>query len=71
MKIKFIGHRPRQLAVGRVDRLMHPGDEFDASEFLAPMLLDQPRWFAPADDEARQLLEQRTKPADDQSGVTA
>jgi hypothetical protein len=58
MMIRFKGHRPRDLALGRATITMHPGDEFEVPPQGAVLLLDQPRWYEPADDQAQQLLDE-------------
>lgn len=44
MKIRFVGHRPRELAVGG-GRTMQPGEEFEVPDALGRRLLEQPRWY--------------------------
>lgn len=44
MKIRFIGHRPRELALGG-GRTLQPGEEFEVGDALAKRLLEQPVWF--------------------------
>lgn len=44
MKIRFIGHRARELAVGG-GRTMQPGEEFEVSDALGRQLLEQPAWY--------------------------
>lgn len=46
MKIRFNGHRPRELAVGG-GRTLQPGQEFEVPDQLGRRLLEQVRWYEP------------------------
>lgn len=49
MKIRFVGHRARELAVGG-GRTMKPGEVFEVSDVLGRRLLEQPRWYEAVDE---------------------
>lgn len=46
MKVKFVGHRPREVAAGRRPFTVHPGGEYDVPDALGQALCEQ-RWFEP------------------------
>lgn len=55
MKLKFVGHRRRDVvpATGAREFPASPGDVIDVDDATAQSLLEQPRWFQPVKESGR------------------